>query len=152
MADNVTTTDGTIATDELNTVNGVTQSAPKPQAQRVKIGYGSDGDFNDVTASQGYPVSAVGELIEALEAQRLALMALTRTIGQSMPDTAGRLRVAIDAITGALTLANITTVATVTTVTTLSNQTSIGGFAATEHIPSMLREGGDSIRSRITVS
>lgn len=155
MADNVTTSDGTIATDEINTLNGVAQSAPKPQVQRIKLGFGPDGTHDDVETDNGLPVQAVGELIEVLEAQRVALMALTRTIGQSMPDVAGRLRVAIDAISASLTLATITTVGTVTTVSTVSaltNQTSMGGFSATEQIPALMRAGGDALRSRIQTS
>jgi hypothetical protein len=98
------------------------------------------------------PVEAIGELIEAIEAQRMALQALVRTIGQSMPDTAGRLRVLVDSISASLTLATITTVGTVTTVSTLTNQTQIGGLAATEQIPSLMRLGADSARRNINVT
>jgi hypothetical protein len=44
----------TYATDELNTVNGVAQTAPLPKAQRMKVGYGDDGDYRD--ASQAFPM------------------------------------------------------------------------------------------------
>jgi hypothetical protein len=85
------------------------------------------------------PIAAYGELIEALEAQRMALQALTRTIGQAMPDVAGRLRVAIDAISASLTLATITTVGTVTTVSTVTNQSQMGTIAANDQIPSLMK-------------
>jgi hypothetical protein len=123
------------------------------QFQRVKLDVGGDGATVPVVGS--LPVSAVGELIEAIEAQRMALQALVRTIGQSMPDTAGRLRVLVDSISASLTLATITTVGTVTTVSTVStltNQTQIGGLAATEQIPSLMRLGADSMRRNINVT
>ena len=86
-----------------------------------------------------------GELINAIEALRMAVHALTRTVGLSMPDTAGRLRVNVDST-------NIGTVTTVTTVATVTNQTNVGGYAATEQVPSLMRLGADSLRRNITVS
>ena len=83
-----------------------------------------------------------GELIHAIEALRMAVHSLTRTIGYAMPDTAGRLRVNVDG----------TSIGTVTTVTTLSNQSQIGGYNATEQIPSLMRLGTDSLRRNIIVS
>jgi hypothetical protein len=62
------------------------------------------------------------------------------------------MRVAIDAISASLTLATVTTVGTVTTVSTLTNQTQIGGLAATEQIPSLMRLGADSLRRNISVT
>ena len=112
----------------------------------------------DVSEDAPLPVMPLGELVEALEAQRMALQALTRTIGQSMPDVSGRLRVAIDAISASLTLSTISTVSTVTTVstvssiTTLANQTNMGGFSATEQIPVLMRLGIGSLRSNISVT
>jgi hypothetical protein len=101
-------------------------------------------------------VAQIGdELVEALEAMRMAVQSMTRTMGQMQPDTAARMRVALDSITAGLTLATITTVGTVTTVTTvstLSNQTLIGGFSATDQIPSLMRLGADSMRRNISVS
>lgn len=47
-----------------------------------------------------------------MQAMRMAINALTRTIGQTLPDTAGRQRVLLDAISASLTLATITTVST----------------------------------------
>ena len=154
MADNVGYTPGAGATIAADDIGGVLY-------QRVKPVTGADGTAVDVSDANPLPVGAVGELIEALEAQRMALQALTRSIGQSMPDVAGRLRVAIDAISASLTLATITTVGTVTTVTTVtgvttvstvSNQTNMGGFSGTEQIPSLMRLGTDSLRRNISVS
>lgn len=61
---------------------------------------------------------------------------LGKTFGESN-DTTGRIRVLLDSITGALTLATITTVSTVTTVTTCSTVTNAAkltgfGSAATD--------------------
>lgn len=106
----------------------------------------------DVAANNPLPVGVVGEAIEAIEAMRFAVQALTRTLGQMQPDTAARMRIALDAISAGLTLATVTTVTTVTTLSTLTNQTQIGGFSATEQIPSLMRLGADALRRNITVS
>jgi hypothetical protein len=58
VADN--TTQGgsdTIATDDLTTLNGGAVSGVK--AQRVKVGYGSDGSLRDVDTSNGLPIQGV---------------------------------------------------------------------------------------------
>ena len=149
MADNVGYTPGSGATVAADEIGGVLY-------QRLKPVFGEDGTATDVSATNPMPVVVPsGELIEALEATRMELHSLVRSMGQAMPDTAGRLRVVIDAITGALTLANITTVATVTTVTTVStmtNQTQLGGNPAFEQIPALMRVAGDSLRRNISVS
>jgi hypothetical protein len=157
MADNTALNSGAggdvIATDELTTLNGAASSGVK--VQRVKVGFGVENDFKDATPDNPMPIAAYGELVEALEAMRMAMQSLTRTVGQMQPDTAARMRVAIDAISASLTLATVTTVGTVTTVTTvatLTNQTLMGGFSATEQIPSLMRLGADSARRNISVS
>jgi hypothetical protein len=152
MADNITalanTGTGTdvFATDDIGGVN----------YPRTKIGFGVDGSYTDVSHSHHLPVVTQTELAEAIQAMRMAVQALTRSgLGQSMPDTAQRLRVVVDAITAGLTLATITTVGTVTTVSTVStmtNQTQIGGLPATEQIPSLMRLGADSMRRNISVT
>jgi hypothetical protein len=93
------------------------------------------------------------ELIEAIEALRMAVQALTRSgLGQTMPDTAARLRIALESISANLTLATITSVTTVSTVSTVSNQTQIGGFLANDQIPSLMKMSADSLRRNITVT
>lgn len=70
-------------------------------------------------------------LEECLVEMNYLLRELRSTIGY--PDTAGRQRVLLDAISASLTLATITTVGTVTTVTTLAtltNQAQVGGLLA----------------------
>ena len=149
MADNITalanTGSGTdvFATDDIGGVN----------YPRTKVGFGVDGSYVDASATNPLPVQAYGELVEAIEAMRMAVQALTRSgLGQAMPDTAQRLRVVVDAITTGLTLATITTVGTVTTVSTMTNQTQIGGLPATEQIPSLMRLGADNMRRNILVT
>jgi hypothetical protein len=146
MADNIGYTPGSGATVAADEIGGVLH-------QRVKLGIGDDGVAVDVSESNPMPVTLTqGEVVEALEAMRMAVHSLTRSIGQSMPDVAGRLRVVVDSITGALTLATITTVGTVTTVATVTNQTQIGGNPAFEQIPALMRLGADSLRRNVSVT
>ena len=91
------------------------------------------------------------ESIEALEALRMAIQSLTRTIGQTMPDTAGRARVLAENPTAANLTATVS-IAASQTLATLSNQTQIGGIAATEQIPSLMRLGADASRQNILVT
>jgi len=142
MADNTTLNPGTggdnIASDDIGGI----------KFQRVKPAWGVDGSAVDTSETSPLPVAAYGELIEAIEAMRFAVQALTRSIGQMMPDTANRMRVNVEAGT----LPTVTTVGTVTTVATMTNQTQIGGLAATEQIPSLMRLGADSLRRNISVT
>lgn len=64
-------------------------------------------------------------LEECLVEMNYLLRELRSTIGY--PDTAGRQRVLLDAISASLTLATITTVST---VTSLTNQAQVGGLLA----------------------
>lgn len=152
MADNVNlpAAAGKVATRE------VSYSGETAQAQAVGLMTFAGADdaktATDVTSDNPLPVQVLGEAIEAIEAMRMALQALTRTVGQMQPDTAARMRVAIDAISANLTLATVTTVGTVTTVSTLTNQTQIGGLPATEQIPSLMRLGADNLRRSISVT
>lgn len=139
MPDNVGYTPGTGATVAADEIGGVL-------FQRVKPTIGADGAAVDVSADNPMPVGAVGELIEALEAQRMALQALLRTMGQATPDTGGRLRVNVDFLNSSLTLW------AVNSVNAVVNQTSMGGYAATEQIPSLMRMGADSLRRNISVT
>ena len=146
MADNVGYTPGSGATIAADDIGGALY-------QRVKPTFGIDGVATDVSSTNPLPaIIATGELLEAIEAMRMAINSLTKTIGGSYPDTSGRLRVALDSITAALTLATVTTVGTVTTVSTLSNQTSIGGLSAAPQVPSLMLLTGDNLRRNINVT
>lgn len=139
MPDNVTLpgTGAEIATDEVD------DGAGARQFQLVKLAHGIDGVAEMVSSASGLPVQGVGELMEAIQALRMSVQSLTRTIGQVMPDTAGRQRVLLDAITGSLTLG---------TVTTLTNQSQVGGASANDQIPALMRIAADALRGKITVT
>jgi hypothetical protein len=138
MADNVGYTPGTGATVAADEIGGVLH-------QRVKLGIGDDGVAVDVSEANPMPVALTqGEVVEALEAMRMAIQALTRSVGQAMPDTAGRLRANIEAFSA--------TIAAITTLTTLTNQTQVGGNPAFEQIPALMRLGADSLRRNVSVS
>jgi hypothetical protein len=149
MADNVSITPGAGAAVATDDVGGV-------HYQRVKIALGSDGVAEgDVSSANPMPVVAVDELIETLQALRMAVQALSRSVGQSYPDVNGRLRVALDAITAGLTLATVTTVGTVTTVTTVatvSNQTNVGGYSAAPQVQAAMFGASETLRRNISVT
>lgn len=153
MADNVPITPGSGA---LVATREISYSGQTAQAQVVGLAMFAGPDDAktgvDVSQENPMPMAAYGELIEAIEAMRIAVQSMTQTIGRMQPDTAARMRVAIDAISASLTLATISTVSTVTSITTLANQTQIGGLAATEQIPSLMRLGADSMRRNISVT
>ena len=153
MADNTTLNPGSggdvIASDDIAGV----------KYQRIKNGFGDDGVYSDVSTANPFPVTVpTGELIEAIESLRMTMGSLSRTIGMSIPDLLGRQRVVVDAITGALTLATITTVGTVTTVGTtttvgtVTNQTQMGGFVAADQIPALMHMSADNLRRYISVT
>jgi len=150
MADNVGYTPGSGA---KVAARDVTYSGEAALAQSVGLVTFSGEDdakvATDVSTDNGFPVQAVGELIEVLQATRSLLQSLSRSIGLVMPDTANRMRVAIGAIDASLTLATITTVGT---VTTMSNQTNVGGNPAFEQIPALMRVAADGLRNRISVT
>jgi hypothetical protein len=64
----------TIATDDLATLNGSPVSGVK--AQRVKAGFGSDGDFTDVDLTHGLPVNLVNSIALWQTTQPVSLASL----------------------------------------------------------------------------
>lgn len=93
-----------------------------------------------------FSMQAVGELIECLEAMRQYQVSLNRTIGMLMPDTSGRLRILLDAISANLTLG------TVSVVSTVQNSNLFASQPAGEVVYGALHVGADSLRRNITVS
>ena len=149
MADNVGYTPGAGATIAADDIGGVLH-------QRIKLGIGADGTAVDVSSANPMPVNASnGELVEALEALRMATNSLTKSIGYALPNlqgqpifearqaTAANLQVTVGSIAGGQTLA---------TVSTLTNQAQIGGFAANDQIPALMHLQADSLRRNISVS
>lgn len=148
MADNVAITPGSGAIAAADDIGGVLY-------QRVKVSHGADGSATDTSVSNPLPIAAYGELIEAIEAMRMAVHALTRTIGLVTVDPAtGRLRAEVVQATAASLLAtvSIATNQTLTTLTTLSNQTQMGGFNAQDQIPALMRLSADNLRRNISVT
>lgn len=131
MADNVGYTPGSGATVAADDIGGVLY-------QRIKPVTGSDGIAIDVSQENPMPIAAYGELIEAIEALRIAVI----SIGRNMPltDSMLRTRVAVE------------TIPTISTVSTLTNAAQIGGFAGQSLIPSAMFAGTSSIRANITVT
>lgn len=133
MADNIGYTPGSGATIAADDIGGAL-------LQRIKVVIGADGvNDGDVSLANPMPIQGVGELVEQLSAIRTLLQSLTRTVGMTMPDSAGRLLVRIDA-------------SSVNLSTTLTNQVQVGALSATEQIPSLMRLGSDSMRRNIVVT
>jgi hypothetical protein len=84
-------------------------------------------------------------LESTLQSLRLAVAALTRTIGLMTPDAAGRMRVSLDA-------APATVAATQSGTWTLTNQSQVGGYSANDQIPALMHLSADGLRRNITVS
>lgn len=151
MPDNVGYTPGSGASIAADDIGGVLH-------QRVKISVGADGTATDVSASTPMPVDASsGELIEAIEALRIAVASLTKSIGYALPNltgfpimevrqaTAGNLNVTAS-------IAGSQTLATLTTLSTLTNQSQIGGYAANDQIPALMHLQSDNLRRNISVT
>jgi hypothetical protein len=148
MADNVNITPGSGATVAADDIGGVLY-------QRVKVSHGADGSATDTSVSNPLPIAAYGELVEAIEAMRMAVNTLTRTIGLVTVDPAtGRLRAEVVQATAASLLATVSIASnqTLTTLTTLGNQTQMGGFAAQDQIPALMRLSADNLRRNISVT
>jgi inactivated superfamily I helicase len=93
-------------------------------------------------------------LESTLQALRLAVAALTRTIGLMTPDTAGRMRVTLESAPAVVAASQSGTwnLSTITTCSTLTNQSQVGGYGANDQIPALMHLSADSLRRNITVS
>jgi hypothetical protein len=143
MADNVGYTPGsgeTIATDEIGGV----------QYQRVKPVWGVDGVANDVNATTPLPVEVIGELTEAIEAMRMAIVSLTKSVGlaQVNPLT-GRLLVDQSALTQPV---SGTVTANQGGTWNITNLTQVGGANAAIVPLSLERGTADNLRRNINVT
>jgi hypothetical protein len=159
MSDNIGYTPGSGATVAADNIGGVLH-------QRVKISVGADGAAADASESNPLPVTAVAELMEAIEALRFAVASLTKTIGFALPNALGQPIFEARQATAAnlqmtatqATAANLQMTATqagtwnIGTVTALTNQAQIGGFAVNDVLPSFLAMGASNIRRNITVT
>ena len=93
-------------------------------------------------------------LESTLQALRLAVAALTRTIGLMTPDAAGRMRVTLESAPAVVPASQSGTwnLSTLTTCSTLTNQSQVGGYGANDQIPALMHLSADSLRRNITVS
>jgi hypothetical protein len=139
MADNVGYTPGTGATIAADEIGGVLH-------QRVKVGVGVNGEATDISSSNPMPIMAYGELIEAIEAMRMAIQSLNRTIGLAQVNPAnGNMYVDGSRVTQPIS-GNITTVSTVT------NMSQLGGQNANSVPLSIERNTADNLRRNINVT
>jgi hypothetical protein len=117
MSNNVGYTPGAGATIAADEIDGVLH-------QRVKLGIGEEGIAEDLSKENPMPVQAVETdfLLHMIQ----KLLSITKSLQNC--DREGRQRVTLDAITGSLTLAAVSTISTVTTVNTVSNITAIAGM------------------------
>lgn len=145
MADNLGYTPGSGATVATDDIDG-------KHHQRVKLVLGSDGvSEGDVSAANPMPVAAP-------RAEDLMVM-LSRIVklleSNAVVDAAQRQRVTVDSITGALTLATVTTVGTVSTITAgtltaVNNVVANAGMDREQYINVARNAYANSIRSQLT--
>lgn len=149
MADNVTYTPGSGATIAADDIGGVLH-------QRVKISVGADGAAADLSTTTPMPTQEQGELVEAIEALRMAVGSLAKTIGYGLPNTSGQqiveVRQATAANLNATVTGTLTGVTTVSTVSTVTNQSQIGGFVAVDYMPALYHLQADNLRRNISVT
>ena len=149
MADNLGYTEGAGAEVATDDIGGI-------QHQRVKITMGPDGvSEGDVSSSNPMPIAAYGELIEAIEAMRMAIVSLSRSIGlaQVNPLT-GRMLVDGSGVTQPVsgTVSVGTPAVTQSGTWNITNLATIGGQAANSQIPSFERMTADNLRRNINVT
>ena len=142
MADNVGYTPGTGATIAADEIDGALY-------QRVKMIHGVDGVAHETADNNPLPIKAMGELIEAIEAMRMAIQSLNRTVGMAQVNPlTGRMLVDNAGVTQPVT----GTITAVTTVSTVSNLAQVGGQSANSQIPSFERMTADNLRRNISVT
>jgi hypothetical protein len=148
MADNVGYTPGTGA---KVAARDVTYSGEAALAQAVGLvtltGADDAKSATDVSTSNPLPIAAYGELVEALEAMRMSINSLAKSIGYALPNAQGFPIMEVRQATAA----NLNVTAVLGT-TTLTNQAQIGGFAANDQIPSLMHLQADNLRRNISVT
>jgi len=154
MADNVGYTAGTgtqIATREVP-YSGDTANM-QVVALATVTGPNDGKTATDVTEGTPLPVAVYGELIEAIESMRMAVNALTKTIGYALPNAQGFPIMEVRQATAANLAVSVSN-ATIQsgTLTTLTNQSQIGGFAANDQIPALMHLQADNFRRNIVVT
>ena len=148
VPDNIGYTPGTGATVAADDIGGVLY-------QRIKPTYGADGSATDVSESNGLPVQAVGELIEAVEAMRIAVASLVKTIGVALPNASGQPIMEVrqnNAGNLNVNVNTVTTLGTMTTLNTLLNQASMGTYSTADYMGALYHLQADNLRRNIAVT
>jgi len=143
MADNVGYTPGVGAIIAADDIGGILY-------QKVKMIHGADGIAHETADNNPLPVTATQELMQAIEAMRMAIQALTRTIGlaQVNPLT-GRMLVDPSGVTSPV---SGTISANQSGTWNITNLATIGGVAANSQVQSFERMTADNLRRNITVT
>jgi hypothetical protein len=143
MADNVGYTPGVGAIIAADDIGGILY-------QKVKMIHGADGIAHETADNNPLPVTATQELMQAIEAMRMAIHALTRTIGlaQVNPLT-GRMLVDPSGVTSPV---SGTVSANQSGTWNITNLATIGGVAANSQVQSFERMTADNLRRNITVT
>ena len=143
MPDNVGYTPGVGATIAADDIGGILY-------QKVKMIHGADGIAHETADGNPLPVTAKQELMEAIEAMRMAIHALTRTIGlaQVNPLT-GRMLVDPSGVTSPV---SGTVSANQSGTWNITNLATIGGVAANSQVQSFERMTADNLRRNINVT
>jgi hypothetical protein len=143
MADNVGYTPGVGATIAADDIGGILY-------QKVKMIHGADGIAHETADNNPLPVTATQELMQAIEAMRMAIQALTRTVGlaQVNPLT-GRMLVDPSGVTSPI---SGTITANQGGTWNITNLATIGGQAANSAIPAFERNTADNLRRNINVT
>lgn len=143
MPDNIGYTPGTGSTIAADEISGVLH-------QRVKIGIGEDGQATDVSSSNPMPVEVIGELIDAIEAMRMAIVSLQKSIGMAQVNPlTGRMLVDPSGVTSPI---SGTITANQGGTWNVNNQSQIGGQSANSVVISLERMTADNLRNNINVT
>jgi hypothetical protein len=144
MPDNIGYTPGTGASVAADDIDGVLY-------QRIKSTFGADGTAVDVSAQNPMPIDgSYGELMQAVNALRMAVMSLAKSIGYALPNASGQpIMEARQA-----TAANLQVTATISgtptvNVTTLANQQQIGAYSANDYMLCLYHQTNDILRNNI---
>ena len=143
MADNVSYTPGSGATIAADDIGGVLY-------QRVKMIHGADGIAHETADGNPMPIKAMGELIEAIEAMRMAIQSLNRTVGMAQVNPLTG-RMLVDA-SGTTQPVSGSVAATQSGAYNITNLATIGGQNANSQIPSFERMTADNLRRNIVVT
>lgn len=141
MADNVGYTPGSGATVAADEIGGVLY-------QRVKPVVGVDGTATDVSSTDPLPIAAYGELIEALEAMRMAINNMASTISRIYVDNNNSLRVQLSGYgTNTVSVQNTVSISNVSSLLSLS-----GKVNAEQMVTELLASNALQLRNNIVVT